>query len=230
MLWAVISFRRRLIRAQWEMVRVRECWGALECNRGSTRLSPLAAQQASGLADRSAAIPVNAAWTGQNVCPLEKLWWGESDLDSPLARLPCLVHRAAETALHADCRYGTGDSIVKLLGQSKSIHDRYDLAGMHEITTSSRTAQTPRGIVVKLASVRSLTYPRCTSACNEISLRPIAFRENNLYLHHRNIWTPIRSPLHFSVCSPTGPMSLEQVPIDPDVMVAVDQLVFSICG
>ena len=33
-----------------------------------------------------AGLPVNANWTGQIMCPLEKFSWGESDLHSPLAR------------------------------------------------------------------------------------------------------------------------------------------------
>ena len=41
-----------------------------------------------------AGLPVNANWTGQIMCPLEKFWWGESDLDSPLARLAYLVRNA----------------------------------------------------------------------------------------------------------------------------------------
>ena len=48
------DLNRRLTRARWEMARVRDCWGALECNHGSTCVSPLAAQKASGVADRRA--------------------------------------------------------------------------------------------------------------------------------------------------------------------------------
>ena len=40
------------------------------------------------------------------------------------------------------------------------------------------------------------------------------------------MWTPVKSLVLFSVCSPTGPMSVEAVPIDPEVKVAVDRLVF----
>ena len=37
---------------------------------------------------------------------------------------------------------------------------------------------------------------------------------------------PVESLVLFSVCSPTGPMSMDEVPIDSEVMVAVDRLVF----
>jgi len=59
-----------------------------------------------------ARLPVNADWTGQIMCPLEKFWWGESDLDSPLARLACLVRNAGGW-------YGTVG-----LHPSEWIHDR----------------------------------------------------------------------------------------------------------
>ncbi len=60
--------------------------GVLECDRGSTSFSPLATRKTSGLADRTALKYV----------PLEKLWWGESDLHSPLARLPCFIIRETD--------------------------------------------------------------------------------------------------------------------------------------
>jgi len=34
-----------------------------------------------------AGLPVNADWTEQIMFPIDKFWWGESDLHSPLARL-----------------------------------------------------------------------------------------------------------------------------------------------
>ena len=52
--------------------------------------------KASGLANRTAfssRTPVIVNWTGQNMRRLEKRRRGESDLHSPLARLPCLVAR-----------------------------------------------------------------------------------------------------------------------------------------
>jgi len=36
----------------------------------------------------------------------------------------------------------------------------------------------------------------------------------------------VTSLVLFSVCSSTGPVSVEEVPIDPEIMVAVDRLVF----
>ena len=38
------------------------------------------------------------------------------------------------------------------------------------------------------------------------------------------MWTPGKSLVLFSVCSPTGLMSVDEVPMDPEVMVAVDRL------
>src|SRR5258706_15313152 len=52
------------------------------------------------------------------------------------------------------------------------------------------------------------------------------FSEKTTYIVcHRKMWTLVL----FSVCSPTGLMAIEQVPIDPEVMVAVDWPVFLIC-
>ena len=39
----------------------------------------------------------------------------------------------------------------------------------------------------------------------------------------------VRSLVLFSVCSPTGPISIEQVPNDPEAVAAVYLLVFLIC-
>ena len=66
MISVVIGFRdlTGLIRAHWEMARVRECWNVLEYNGGSARFSLLAARKESGLATGQpslAAIPVKAA-------------------------------------------------------------------------------------------------------------------------------------------------------------------------
>ena len=86
------------------MVRVRECWNVLECNGGSARFSPLAAEKASGAGQPSlAASP-------------------ESDPHSPLARLPCLRGEDVCTA-----GYETASSTVKLFSQSKWIHDIYEI-------------------------------------------------------------------------------------------------------
>jgi|SRR5258706_9219622 len=91
--------------SSWEMARVRECWKI-------GRPSP-------------AVLPINADWT-ENMRPLEKLWWGESDLHSPLARLPCLVREAEQQLrlLCMHCQYGAASRTVKSLGQSKCIHRR----------------------------------------------------------------------------------------------------------
>ncbi len=40
------------------------------------------------------------------------------------------------------------------------------------------------------------------------------------------MWMLVTSLVLFSVCSSTGPVSVEEVPIDPEIMVAVDRLVF----
>jgi len=45
-----------------------------------------------------AGLPVSADWTGQILSPLEKFWWGESDLHSPLARLACPCSRSRYVA------------------------------------------------------------------------------------------------------------------------------------
>ena len=66
--------------------------GMLECTGVQPWVdlfSLLAAQKESSLADWTAfsgcdSRKVNGR-TGQNMCPMEKLWWGESDLHSPLA-------------------------------------------------------------------------------------------------------------------------------------------------
>jgi len=45
-----------------------------------------------------AAPLVNTDWTGQMMCPLEKFWWCEPDLHSPLARLACPCSRSGHAA------------------------------------------------------------------------------------------------------------------------------------
>ena len=47
-------------------------------------------------------------------------------------------------------------------------------------------------------------------------------------LHHRKIWTTVRSPVLSSECSPTGLMLIEGVPIDPEVMAAIEGLVYPV--
>jgi len=45
-----------------------------------------------------AGSPISADWTGQIMCPLEKLWWAESDLHSPLPRLDPVLPLFAKRA------------------------------------------------------------------------------------------------------------------------------------
>jgi len=45
-----------------------------------------------------AGLPVNADWMGQMMYPLEKFWWGASDLHSPFARLACPLCSFAKRA------------------------------------------------------------------------------------------------------------------------------------
>ena len=97
--------------------RMLECTGMLPC---VDRLSPLAAQKTFGLADRTAFSGRNSrkhGLDGTSMCPMEKLWWGESDLYSALARLLCLEANGGERQLRRDGL--PASSTVKLLGHSK---------------------------------------------------------------------------------------------------------------
>jgi len=44
----------------------------------------------------------------------------------------------------------------------------------------------------------------------------------------KKIWTTVRSLVLCSECSPTGLMLIEEVPIDPEVMAAIEGLVYSV--
>jgi len=47
-------------------------------------------------------------------------------------------------------------------------------------------------------------------------------------LYHRNFWTAVRSLVLSSECSPTGLMLIEEVPIDSEVMAAIEGLVYNV--
>ena len=78
--------------------------------------------------------------------------------------------------------------------------------------------------MVKLASVRSFIDLSKTYFCLSSPTEPLYVR----MLSHINFTTlkmsvPVRSLAPFS---PTGPVAVEEIPIKPGVIVAVDQLVF----
>ena len=90
-----------------------------------------------------------------------------------------------------------------------------------------RMSPTPGGIVVKLASVRSFidlskiyfylsspTQPRYVRLFSHINFTTL------------KMWAPVKSLSLFSVCPPAWKMSVKEVPMDPEVMVTVDRLVF----
>ena len=80
--------------------------------------------------------------------------------------------------------------------------------------------------MVELATIHTLTIQDVYLAVQSkgASLRPIV----SMILHHRNIWTAVRSPVLSSECSPIGLMLIEEAPIDPEVIAAIEGLVYSI--
>ena len=44
------------------------------------------------------------------------------------------------------------------------------------------------------------------------------------------MWTPVRSYTFLFACSPKRLVPVEEVPIDPEAMVAIEELYFSVCG
>ena len=98
--------QQRLIRAYWEMARVRECRSVLGSNRGVGLFNLLAARKESGLADRTASIHTNAAWTGQISAPWRS-FGGANQISILLGPTPVPF-----------C--GSASSTVKLLGQSNT--------------------------------------------------------------------------------------------------------------
>ena len=82
-----------------------------------------------------------------------------------------------------------------------------------------RMAQTPRGVVVKVATIHTLTIEDLLLAVQSkgASLRPVVSE----VLHHRKSWTAVRSLVLFSGCSLTGLVLREEVLIDPEVMAAI---------
>jgi len=87
-------------------------------------------------------------------------------------------------------------------------------------------AQTPRGVVVELATIHTLTIQDAFLAVQSkgASLRPVVSE----ILHHRNICTTVKSLVLLSECSPMGLMLIEGVPIDPEVMADIEELVYSV--
>jgi len=85
--------------------------------------------------------------------------------------------------------------------------------------------QTPRGLVVELATIYTLTIQDVFMAVQSkgTSLRPVV----SVILHHRK-FGQVRSLVLFSECSPTGLVLTEGVPIDPEVMAAIEGLVYSV--
>src|SRR5258706_5407010 len=101
------SFQRGLIRAQWGVARVGECWNVLERKFGSTRFNRLAARKASALADRtpfSGHTSRKLRLDGTNCVPPREAVVGR--IRSPFSFGPTPVpysrgRAATETAVHA---------------------------------------------------------------------------------------------------------------------------------
>ena len=154
---------------QWAMARVRECLGVLGCNLESPSFSPFAARRVSGLANRTAFFGRNSRrhkLGGTNYVPPREALVGESDFQSPWPDSHALFARQTDveargTLLYMRCQYGTASPTVKLPGRSQRIHDGY----LREKPPRPHIAQTLRGAILRLASVRSLTYSRYISAC-----------------------------------------------------------------
>jgi len=85
-----------------------------------------------------------------------------------------------------------------------------------------RMAQTPRGVVVKVATIHTLTNQDLILAVQSkgASLRPVVSE----ILHYRRSWTTVRSLVLFPGCSPTGLVLREEVLIDPEVMAVLGGL------
>jgi len=90
-----------------------------------------------------------------------------------------------------------------------------------------RMAQTPRGVVVELATIHTLTIRDIFLAVQSkgASLCPVVSE----ILQHRKFWTTVRSLVLSSEHSITGLMLIEEVTIDPEVMAAIEGLVYSVC-
>jgi len=76
-----------------------------------------------------------------------------------------------------------------------------------------RMAETPRGVVVKVTTIHTLTNQDLFLAVQSkgASLRPVVSE----ILHHRRSWTTVWSLVLFPECSPTGLVLREEVLIDP---------------
>jgi len=85
--------------------------------------------------------------------------------------------------------------------------------------------QTPRGLVVELAIIYILTIQDVFMAVQSkgASLRRVVSE----ILHHKK-FGQVRSLVLFSEYSPTGLVLIEDVPIDPEVMAAIGELVYSV--
>jgi len=80
-------------------------------------------------------------------------------------------------------------------------------------------AQTLRGVVVELATIHALTIQDVFLAVRSVVSET---------LRHRKFWTTVRSPVLSSECSSIGLMLIEGVPIDPEVMAAIEGLVYPV--
>jgi len=98
----------------------------------------------------------------------------------------------------------------------------------YEITTSFVIAQTPRAVVVELATVHTSTIQGVFLAIQS-SLRPVVSEKQLRFCTIERIWTTVRSLVLCSECSPTGLMLIEKVPIDPDLIATPEELVCSVC-
>jgi len=87
-----------------------------------------------------------------------------------------------------------------------------------------RMAQSPRGVVVKVTTIHTLTIQDLFLAVQSkgASLRPV-FLE---VLHHRKSWTTVRPLVLFPECSPTGLVLRGEVLIDPEVMAVIGVLTY----
>ena len=195
-----------MIRAHWEKARVSQC----------TRVQPWvdlfqSARRTESVQPSRAALSVNADWTGQHMCPLEKPRWRESDLYSPLARLRALLAMHTQsssrgedyTSFHAlpvcsrwlHCQL---DRPIEMDSQQAGMSGNYDFV---PIWPKRRQA-------TWLQFVRSLTYPRYISGClvQRGLFTSDRFKRKQLTLYTRRMWMSVRSLILFSVCSTTGLM------------------------
>jgi len=158
------------------------------------------------------------------MCPIEKFWWGESDLHSPLARLACPCSRSGHEAGMEPWGYTSQIGLIidrirqgrmspsRLVRTKKRRRPTY---GLNAKRRSSRTSYNPY-----------IGYSRWIYGC--LVQRSLFASSRSEILHHRKCWTTVRSLVLFYECSPTGLVLIEEVPIDPEVMAATEGLVYSV--